>query len=88
MERIRLSSGCELELDRNALDNMELLDALIDADEGDHKASVRLIRLLLSPAERKKLYDHLRNEQGRVPVQEIYAAVAEIFRALNQGKNS
>ena len=39
-------------------------------------------RLVLGKAQRKALYDHLRTEDGRVPADQVSAALNEIFLAL------
>jgi len=84
----KTNSGFEFSLNENALDNMELVDALAELQEDDPIAISRVVRMLLGTAQRKRLYDHLRAEDGRVPLEAISTAVSEIFGALDQkGKN-
>lgn len=83
----KIASGFEFEIDEKALDNMELVDAIAEADENPVAIS-RVIKLLLGAKQRKALYDHLRAENGNVPIKSVSAAVAEIFNCCGQrGKN-
>ena len=40
------------------------------------------------PAQAKKLYDHLRTEDGRVPVVALSNALGELMESFRAGKNS
>ena len=83
----KLSNGFEYEVDDQLLDNMELIDAIADADE-DATAVSALAKMVFGD-QRKALYENLRNEDGRVSVTAIVNAVKEIFEAFGeQGKNS
>ena len=87
MKEIKLESGLALSIDEGITDDMEILDALADLEEGNGAAISKLCTRLLGTDEKKKLYDHLR-ENGRVKVTKVTAAITEIFRALgDQGKN-
>lgn len=79
----KTSSGFEYAIDPAALDNMELVDAIAEADE-NYLAVSKVIRLLLGDDQRKKLYDHLRTEQGTVPVAAVKDALLEIFKGSGQ----
>lgn len=82
-------SGFAYHLNRQALDNMELIDALADSADGNTLAVSRVCRLLLGSEQRKALYDHVRTEDGRVPTEEISAEIIEMFGALGAaGKNA
>ena len=82
------STGFDFELDEKVLDNMELLDAIAES-ETDPMAISRVCRLLLGKEGRGRLYGCLRQEDGRVPVEAVSAALLEVFDACgNKGKNS
>lgn len=82
------SGGFAFELEEKVLDNMELLDAIAESEK-DPTAMSRVCLLLLGKDVRARLYDHLREEDGRVPVEAVSAAVIEIFAACgDKGKNS
>lgn len=80
-------SGFKYELDEEYLDNMELVDALADLDEGNILACSKVTSLLLGKEQKKKLYDFLRKENGAVGVQEVSNAVGEILQASTDTKN-
>lgn len=88
MNTVTLKDGFTVELDENALDNSELLDAIAEVDEGNILLLGRTVRLLLGKENAKKLYDHLRTADGRVPVEPLSQAFAELVNSFQTGKNS
>lgn len=84
----KTESGFSVELEESTLDNMEVLDALSDLDEGNPLAMSRLVVKLLGKDGKKRLYDHLRTEDGRVPASAVEGAITELFQSINNGKNS
>ena len=88
MTTAKTESGFSIELEESALDNMEVLDALSDLDEGNPLAMSRLVVKLLGKDGKKRLYDHLRTEDGRVPASAVESAIMELFQSINAGKNS
>lgn len=48
----------------------------------------RLTLRLLGKEGRKKLYDHLRTPDGRVPVAKVADALGELMNSFTAGKNS
>lgn len=87
MKKVRLDSGLNLSINDGATDNMELLDDLVEVDEGNAFAISRIIRRILDDDNRKKLYDHLRVD-GITPVSGVVDAMKEIFDKLgDEGKN-
>ncbi len=85
----KTKSGFEYEIPKSTFDNMELVDAIAESDEGNPVATSRMVNLLLGAKQRKRLYDHLRAEDGRVPVEGVIKAVNDIFTSCGQsGKNS
>lgn len=83
MIRGKLESGFEYEVAEEVRDNMELLDAIVEADENPLAVS-KVVKLLLGEEQRRKLYDHLRTDKGNVPILAVSNAVAEIFRGSGQ----
>ena len=79
----KLESGFEYEIAEEVRDNMELLDAIVEADENPLAVS-KVVKLLLGEDQRRKLYDHLRTDKGNVPIMAVSNAVAEIFRGSGQ----
>ena len=82
-------SGFEFEVDAKALDDMEMIDALAEIMDENPLAFSKVCLKLLGPVQRKALYEHLRGEDGKVPVEAISVEIGDIFRALGEaGKNS
>ncbi len=81
-------SGFAFQLDENAVNNMELVDALAETEGDDPVAISRVCLLLLGRDTRKRLYDHLRTPEGRVPVDRVSAEIMDMFEAFgSKGKN-
>ncbi len=83
-------SGFAYELQDDAMNNMELVDAMAELDDGGHPFALsRVCLLLLGRDQRKRLYDHIRTEDGRVPPKAMGEEIADIIRGFGeQGKNS
>lgn len=89
MKKGTLKSGFEFEVNENVLDDMELLDAIHDANENPLILPDVVLRVLGSKEQRKRLYDHLRLEDGRVPIQDVSDAIGEMLESIGEdGKNS
>lgn len=87
MKKIRLENGLNLEIQDNSLDNMELLDDLVELDEGNGYAISRVVGRILDKEQKQKLYDHLRVD-GVVQISKVVDCMKEIFDKLgNAGKN-
>ena len=78
---IRTSSGFCCEIDEAAINDMELLE---DLEELDRVPCA--LRRLLGEQGKRALYDHLRTESGRVPVDKVSVELAEIFGGLKSKK--
>ena len=80
-------SGFEYEVDESAADNMELVDALAEAAGDDMLAISNVCKMRLGKNMRKKLYDHIRAEDGRVPIKNAVDEIMEIMQAMgDKGK--
>lgn len=85
----RTKTDFEFEYDEKKLNNMEWIDALADADDGDVKALRDTFRMILDKDTLKKLYDHVRTEDGRVPLDSLSNELKDIVAASEgAGKNS
>lgn len=82
------STGFEWHVDEEALDDMELLDALVEWDKGAGEASSTVCLHLLGKQQRAALYDHLRGADGRVKLTAAVTAVNEILSEIRDGKKS
>ena len=81
-------SGFQFSVDKNCMNDIELVDSLADNSLDDAIRMSLVVRKILPAEQRKALYDHVRVD-GRVPVEAVAAAVEDIFTAIgNDGKNS
>ena len=80
-------TGFEFSLQDEVLDDYELLETLQDIDDGDYGKTTKMVTMLLGPAQRDALKDHVRSENGRVSAQKMHAEVMEIFESKNKSKN-
>lgn len=76
-----------LVIEDEALNDMELFEALTLLDDGNATGLPRVIASLLGKEQKKALYDYYRGENGRVKVTDITEAIMEIFNSIKEGKN-
>lgn len=88
MKEGKLSNGFEYKVDETVLDDMELIDAMEQA-QGDEPLKVsKVITMVLGAEQKKAFYDSLRNDEGRVPVEETMKVFLELIESLgDEGKN-
>lgn len=81
------SSGFVFDLPDDVMNDMELFEDLRDMDRGNATAMVSVVQRLMGD-QKKALYDHLRTESGRVPIDKVTDEILEIFAALKNGPKS
>lgn len=87
MVEIVLDNGLKIQIDENAMDDMELLDLLAQLDDGNGYAIPRVVEHLLGKEQKKALYDSVR-VNGRAPVTKVVESMKEILNKLGEtGKN-
>lgn len=83
----KTESGFEYEIDSIVVDDMEFIDMLVESMDDNPLAFSVLCTKLLGADQKKALYNHLRTD-GRVPIESVSAAIADIFKAFGDtGKN-
>ena len=82
---VTTASGFTVEINETALNDIELLEAFQGMDNGDIM-QVTFVVSKLFPGKKKELYDHLRKEDGTVPITDVAKEVADIIGALKDGK--
>ena len=83
----KTNDGFEVELDEDFLDDAELMETLVSVK--DNVTATFILRDNMLDAENKKrLYDHLRNEKGKVPFSALDSAISELVSSFKAGKNS
>ena len=75
------SSGFDYSISDEAANDMELFDLFAEADQNP-LVLPPLINRLLGSEQKKRLYDHLRNERGIVPIDKVGD---ELIEMLNGG---
>ena len=82
-------SNFEFELNENVMDNMELVDLVAEIQsDGNPAALAAAVKMMLGADQQKALYNHVRTEDGRVPVAAIADAFTDIVKAMQEsGKN-
>lgn len=83
----KTNDGFEIELDENFLDDAEMIEAMTQLGK-DPSAFFILRDRMLTPENKKRLYDHLRNEKGIVPMSALDKALNELLTSFKAGKNS
>ncbi len=88
---MKTSTGFEIELDPKRLDNMELLEILPklshvteDSVLEDMTLLSKFFVVLFGEDAKTRLYDHIRTDDGRVPMSEFGRELTEIFQTLMQ----
>lgn len=87
MTCIETSSGFKCQIEEEALDDIELLEHLSRLDRGEVAYLPDAVKQLLGEAQRKALYEHLR-DHGRVSVRAVAEVMGEIISGLTTKKNS
>ena len=80
-------NGFTFEITDERADNMELIDALADIDDGNLLAVSKVLTLLLGPEQKKKMYDFVRTDDGIVSAQTVSEMIVEILAAKKETKN-
>ena len=83
----KTSTGFEFDIEDERLDDMELVDIMAEIDENP-LLMPKLCKMLLGEEQKKRLYDHLRREDVRVPIEATTNAIQEIFNSPGDLKNS
>lgn len=73
-------SGFAFTIEDEALNNFELLDVISEVDENPLLAP-KALTMLLGKAQKKKLYNHLRTEDGIVPMDKIQDEMIDMFNS-------
>ena len=83
----KTKSGFEVELSKDRLNNYELVEALGEFEENPI-ALTKVLKLLLGKEDINRLKEHLRNDEGIVPLDKLEKEIAEMFQSQPDTKNS
>lgn len=84
LKEITTKSGFDCKIEENVFDDMEVVDLLADVDDDNIVACSKLIKKILSAEDKKRLYDHIRDADGRVPVERFGSELADIMAAMTE----
>lgn len=77
------NSGFEFVIDGDALTDAEFLEDFVELRDGtDSLRLFRIIERMLGKDQKKKLYDHVRNDAGKVTVTALAAEFSDLIVAL------
>lgn len=79
------STGFDFEISQDRLNNYELVEAVAEVDTNP-LVLPRLLNLMLGPQARD-LKDHVRTDEGLVPMESLMSEVEEIFANQKSVKN-
>lgn len=88
MKKGKTETGFTYALDETVFDDMELLEMLVSIDKGEASELPAVVEKLLGAEQKKRLYEHCRDANGRVPVSRVGAEIAAIFTAFDRTKKS
>lgn len=83
--QITTDKGYTCEIQIEALNDYELLEDLIDVEDGQPALVVKVARKLLSKDDYAALKELCRAEDGRVSMVEMFGQISEIIRKLQEG---
>lgn len=89
MQKGKTKSGFEYEFNEDLINDMEVIDALAEVANSENILAVStVVKKLLSAEDRKRLYDHVRLEDGRVPADALMEELSEMMSGSDEGKKS
>ena len=83
-KKIETSTGFKLAIDIDFGDDMELFEELVEMEKGNATALPGVVAKILGEKDKKRLYDHVRDEKGKVKITAVEKEIVEIFEALGE----
>ena len=83
MKSIETKSGFKCKIDEEALDDMRLLELIAGLEENPLYLT-KLLELFLGEGQKEKLYKHVENKKGRVPVSVLQEELTEIIEQAGE----
>ena len=82
-------SGFEYTVSAEAMDDMELLEALSDIDNGGkYWQFSKALMIMFGKDQKEAYYSFLREKHGRVPMSVVFEDIEEILTGNGEVKNS
>lgn len=84
MTKVTTESGFVAEVDESVFDDMLLLEAIRDCDTDVMKIPVVIEKII--PGRKDDLYNHIKDDRGRVTTKAVTREIIGIINALKDGK--
>lgn len=81
MKDITISTGLVVTLDEECFNDIELLEALVSIEKGDISLLPETLEKIFGE-DKKRFYDSMRNEKGRVPIDAVMEEIKGIISTL------
>ena len=85
IKTVTTESGYTVSVEEEKLDDMRFVDALAELQDNG-LALPRVMDMVFTEEDKQRLYDHVRADDGRVPIEKTTSEFCEVLRALE--KNS
>ena len=85
---VKTESGFECDVNVRALNDMRMLDDLVELDNGNASVYPRIINRLLPPEQKERLYEHIQDEDGVVPIEKFGEELKQIFAAIGANNSA
>lgn len=83
----KTSTGFEYEIDDEVADDWEIVESYAEAEHGDNRASIMVLKQILGADQYNALKEHCRGKNGRVSGKMMGAEMEEIMDSSKETKN-
>lgn len=84
------STGFEFQVNEDVISDWRFITAIADAESGNGHAAIQgtaqLVRLLFDKKTEQKLMEHVKREDGIVPIQAVQAEVTDVFKFISENR--
>lgn len=87
----KTQTGFSFKVDSDLINDAEFLELFAEMQDGNNLVVFKIIKKSLGEEQKQKLYDHVRNKKGQVPIDRMSDEVTDIFKVLSESletKNS
>ncbi len=79
---VMLEDGFKIEVDPNCLDDFELLEAMVELNQGNTLIYPKIVDLMFSPEIKKAIENHFKTAYGKCKISHISGAVEAVMKQL------
>lgn len=85
----KTESGFEFEIEEKTLGDWEVIEKLVDLEDGRYSAAVSVLRRILGEDQYGRLKDHCRDENtGKITTNSMLKELSDILNSPKEEKNS